>query len=264
MYEIKNILFLVIIGVVTVFDCMAEDKVKPIIYVVGEEVLSTSDINGTEQQFAVVRAIFEPLGYQVTTRVFPYKRAIKMIENGDADMMVGMLKDNLLKVHYSFQPHVVDKLVAVFIHEQVGDWQSIISLENKNIITLAGLSNPLKEYFHQFKLRITEVSTREQAFKKLKYAHSDYLIDSESSYFFTQKENRITENFIAKQIGYLEVYAAFSTHEYGSKIKKQWDKNFPNFINSPQAKEIFDKWNFAKEYKVLQSYLKAQKLGDGG
>jgi hypothetical protein len=50
----------------------------------------------------MVKTIFEPLGYQVNINVYPYKRALKQVEHGQADMMIGMIKDSNISTLFSF------------------------------------------------------------------------------------------------------------------------------------------------------------------
>jgi len=236
--------------------CSAMDGHEHTIHVVGEEILSTTNLNGTEQQFEVVRAIYEPLGYKVNTSVLPYKRALKMVENGSADMMVGMLKDRQLRVNYSDSLHVADKLIAILTLDKLKEWQDVYSLENKNITVQSGFSTYLNENFPQLKLNLMEVNSREQAFNKLKFGHTDYLIDSESSYVLAKKRNELATNFITKHIGYLEVYAAFTINDHGLKIKEEWDKSFLEFIYTNQARDIFEKWGMAREHRTTLEYFK--------
>lgn len=228
------------------------------INVVGEDLPPFTIFDGTGQQFDVVRAIFEPLNISVAINVYPYKRAVATVEQGNADMMVGMLKDQRYALNYSAYPHDVDILVAVFKKSNLDSWQGIKSLQDKNITMIAGLSEPFKIYLPAIEFNTSEVGTRAQAINKLQYARTDYIIDSEGSYLTEVAETAVADNFVTKPIGVLQIHAAFSTTARGRKLKALWDKHFIDFIQSDKAESIYRKWHLMREYKNTKRFFTQQ------
>ena len=224
------------------------------LHLVGEVYPPGTYEDGSGQQFELVRNIFEQLGYQVKISVFPYKRAIKLVETGQADMMVGMLKDTSLKVNYSYYPHDVDNLLAIYPRANKTQWQGSSSIHNKHLTMLLGLSEPFKPSLPDFDYQVTEVKTHEQALKKLFFGRTDFIIDSEGS-FLLLYEAKDREKLYAQLVGFIEIYAAFSNKPNGIKAKKLWDAHFKDFIQTNRAENIYAKWGMHREYWITQQFI---------
>jgi len=224
------------------------------IHLTGELLPPVTNADGSGQQFEMVKAIFEPLGYDIKTKTYPYIRALKLLEVGQADMMVGLLKDGKVKVAYSKYPHDADNLLAIHLKDKVISWQGIESLKNKNITVLMGLTEPIKQIFSIDNHFISEVKTREQALKKLMFRRTDFIIESYGSYSMKDYDQQ-RENLLDINIGYLGIYAAFSTTKKGLRLKKLWDEKFIDYIRSPQAKALYDKWELSHEYTATRAFF---------
>ncbi|WP_286234742.1 substrate-binding periplasmic protein [Thalassotalea sediminis] len=228
------------------------------IRVVGETLPPYTLSDGTGQQFDVVHAILTSMGANLDISTYPYKRAVALVESGKADMMVGMLKDEQYDLQYSELPHDVDVLLAIFSKANISKWQNVSSLQNKHITFIAGLSKPFKRYLPAMDFSMSEVDTRKQAVNKLLHGRTDYIVDSEGSFFTSYQRNTVSQggNLTNKPVGYLQIHAAFSMSERGSKLKAHWDKTFCRFIRSEKAKNIYKKWQLMREYRISQQYFR--------
>jgi len=215
--------------------------------------------DGSGQQFEMVKAVFERLDYKVTIDVYPYKRAIKLVETGQADMMVGMLKDPALEVSYSHYPHDVDNLLAIYPRVSKTQWQGPSSINNKHLTMLLGLGEPFKKCLPDFDFQITEVKSHQQALKKLFYGRTDFIIDSEGT-FLLKYEQRHQENLYTQLVGFIEIYAAFSKNSQGKNAKKLWDEHFIKFIQTKSAEKIYEKWGMNREYWVTKQFISDKLL----
>jgi len=245
-----------IVGMTIGFTVQGQTNPVKVIRVVGELLPPVTYANGTGQQFEVVKAIFEPLGYKLDISVYPYKRALRLVENGQADLMIGMLKDPRLNVLYSHAPHDADNLLAIFLNENKAKWHGIQSLDKQSLTVLAGLSVPFQSYLPDLKYDFSEVHTREQAISKLIYNRSNYIVDTEGSYILMSTLKH-SDQLAYKQIGYAEIHAAFAKSELGESIKQVWDQHYPEFIDSLEAKAIYKKWGLEREYNVTKAYYES-------
>jgi polar amino acid transport system substrate-binding protein len=221
------------------------------INVIGEEFPPMTNADGSGQQFEVVKAIFVPMGYEVITKVYPYKRAIYVLENGHADMFVGLLKDSELKLVFSKSPHDADNVIVIYPKDKEIKWQGIKTLQNKNVAVIAGLQKPLKKYVGDGVLALNEVDTREQAYKKMLIGRDDFLIDCECGYLLKEVE-KYREKFTFQEIGQLEIFAAFNQNGKALKLKAIWDEKFPQFILTEKAQNIYRKWGLLREYDIIK------------
>jgi len=224
------------------------------ITVVGEVFPPMTNEDGSGQQFDLVKAIFEPLGYEVTTKVYPYKRAIYVLEYGHADMFVGLLKDKELKLTFSEYPHDADNVVVIYPKNKEITWQGTQTLKNKNVAVIGGLEKPLQKYLSNEIRALNEVNSREQAYKKMLIGRDDFLIDCECGYLLKEVD-KYREQFTFQRIGQLKIFAAFSQNEEALKLKAIWDRKFPQFIISDQAHAIYKKWGLLREYAVIKKLL---------
>lgn len=248
-----NFRLVVLIWVVWWLSFSAFAQQAKILRVVGEPLAPVTLADGSGQQFEAVKAIFEPLGYQLEISVFPYRRALKLVESGEADLMVGMFIDTNHHVIYSRYPHDADNLLVIYPEKNKSSWHGIRSLENQNITVLNGLAFPFSSYLPEFNYQINEVRTREQEVNMLKFGRTNYVIDTEGSYLLTQKKHN-TDGLMAQKIGYVEIYSAFAMTDKARKAKQQWDKYYPDFIRSSEAKSLYEKWGLAREYNVTKQY----------
>jgi hypothetical protein len=221
------------------------------INVIGEEFPPMTNADGSGQQFEIVKAIFEPLGYEVVTKVYPYKRAIYVLEYGQADMFVGLLKESELKLVFSKYPHDADNVIVIYPKDKEIKWQGDNTLKNKNVAVIAGLRKPFQKYVGDDVLAFNEVNTREQAYKKMLIGRDDFLIDCECGYLL-EEVDRYREKFIFRHIGQLEIFAAFSQNEQALKLKAIWDEKFPKFILTEKAYDIYKKWGLLREYNIIK------------
>lgn len=247
---------LILCGSIAQANVVGENKT---IELVGEVFPPATNKDGTGQQFEMVKAIFGPLGYKININVYPYKRALTLVETANADIMVGMLKSNDESLIYSNYPHDADKLLAVHTKEKGNEWQGIDSLGGKRVVTFSGLSKPIKQYLPNSAFKLREVSTRKQAMQKLLFDRIDYVIDCECGYLLDEV-SEFKDRLATQEVGLLKIYLAFAKNEQGKKLKAIWDRAFPEYIRSEQAKDIYQKWDMLREYQIIQSAMENEQL----
>lgn len=220
--------------------------------VVGEEFPPMTNSDGSGQQFEIVQHIIESQGHSVRFQVYPYKRAVLMVEEGKADMMIGMLKYDTDKVNFSKLPHDADNVVAIYPTHKNIVWQGLETFRDKNIAIVAGLG--LERFLEGIPHTKTELTTRDQAFKKMLLGREDFLIDCECA-FYLEELNRMRDQFTKTHLGFLEIYAAFSQSGNGPLLKALWDDAYLPFMISGQAEAFYKKWDLDREYSIIREYL---------
>ena len=236
----------------------AQQTLAETINLVAEVFPPQTNRDGTGQQFDVARAIFEPLGYTVKVNVYPYRRVIHLLENKQADIAIGIAKVDNKKLLFSKQPHDSDNIVAIFPKDSKINWQGVSTLLGKRLLFIAGLSEGLSLDLDLSAHQVSEVNTRVQALKKLLIGRDDILIDCECG-FFLDEVSSYRSQFLTTHIGFFKIYAAFANNEQGLKLKRIWQRDYPNFIKTDAAREIYQKWGLMREYAIIQKVL-AQKV----
>lgn len=220
--------------------------------IVGEHFPRATEADGTGVQFEMVKALFEPLGYQLRFQVYPYKRAVQMIENEQADIIVGIYQSSA-QLLYSAKPEDADKMVAIFTQDKANLFQGKQSLAGKRIEATPGFERYIRRTLAGIDFEFAEVSTRKQALKKLVHNRSDYMIDTEAV-FMMDEINHYKARLSYQAIGFFEIYAGFANTVKGRKLKQLWDNRYPALINSAQAEQLYLKWELAREYQIIKSF----------
>jgi polar amino acid transport system substrate-binding protein len=226
------------------------------INLVGEYVSDMTNNDGTGYQFEMVRAIFEPLGYQVNINVYPYRRALKKVESGQADMMIGMIKEKNMPIIFSNYPHETDKILAIYLDKNDINWYGFSALKNKNLVMLQGMDEDAKERLPIKSHQVTVVNTPDQALKMLMYGRADFIIMTEAEYIINYvRIDNPQANLLSKPIGFIEIHAAFADSTKGNKFKEVWDKHFLTYLKSEKAKSLFYHWGASDNYNTTLNYL---------
>lgn len=227
---------------------------------VGEYIPDITNTDGTGYQFEMVRAIFEPLGYQVNIKIYPYRRALRKVASGQADMMIGMIKHNNIPVMFSHMPHETDKILAIYLNNKNVDWQGVSTLKNKKLVMLQGMDEDAKKRLPILNEQVSVVSTPAQAFKMLTHRRADFIIMTEAEYIINYiKIANAPSTLTSKPIGFIEIHAAFPDSIAGLKFKEIWDKHFLSYFTSEPAKMMFYRWDATENYQTTLDYLTEPK-----
>jgi len=227
------------------------------IIVIGEPFPKATQADGTGVQFEVVKAIFQPLGYEIKFSVYPYKRAIHLVENNQADMIVGIYKFATKKLKFPHHPQDADRMVAIFLKSKNIQWQGIKTLANTNIASTPGFEESITRTLKGIKYSLHEVSTHQQAFKKLVHRREDFMIDTEAVYSM-EEINHYKAQLEKRTIGFFGIYPAFNLSDKSQKLQTIWQNTFPKFIKSAKAKALYLKWGLAREYEIINEYMDKQ------
>lgn len=239
---------------------LCQQTLAETINLTGEVFPPQTNQDGSGQQFELVRAIFEPLGYNIKVNVYPYRRVLYLLENKETDMAVGLAKIKNDKLLFSDLPHDSDNLVAIYPKDSDIIWRGQSSFVDKKLLFIAGLSGAfIDELYLSSNLDlslnpISEVSTRVQAMNKLLAHRDDFLIDCECGLFLDDVQPYRSQ-LIAKKIGLTSIYAAFPRSKKSRKLKEIWQREFPKFIKTAAARAIYQKWGLMREYGIILDVL---------
>ncbi len=218
-------------------------------YVVCDEWEGYTNKDGTGAYWEIVKAVYEPLGIKVKTRVMPWKRAVVTVVNKRADALLGdyYYKDKEGKEYLYPKWHISieDPIVAVFKKGTIKDWESrgIKSLAGKRVVWLRGYDFD-KTLLNGIGVEKHEVTKHIQGIGMVDIGRMDVFLDY-----------RYDTTPVAKKAG-----IDLDKH-YETKIAKPGDKLFVAFANTGRSKKlikIFDEriTKLAKSGKIAKIYLK--------
>ncbi len=223
--------------------------------VVGEPFPPMTNEDGTGQQFEIAKAVFESSGINVECKTYPYKRARRNVEVGDADMMLGMLKTDSDRLIFSELPHDADNILAIYPKNKNIKWNGINTLRGKRLAWARGLGF---DSFFDFDYQWSEIGTRKQAFKKMLKGRDDFMIDAECG-FLLKEVDSMRNSFETKKIGFLRIHCCFSNTEKGKRLKKIWDREYIKLMDSGKAEAVYKKWDIMREYEIIRKCLEQDR-----
>ncbi len=224
------------------------DDIKTI-YVVCDEWAGFTNKDGTGAYWEVVKAVYEPIGIKVKTKVMPWKRAEVTVVKKRADALLGdyYYKDKERREYLYPKWHISieDPIIAIFKKGTIKDWESkgIKSLAGKRVVWIRGY-NFDKTLLNGINVIKYEITKHIQGLSMLDIGRMDVFLD----YIFDTTP-------VAKKAG-IDLDKHFEM-----KIVKSGDKLFVAFANTARSKKlikIFDEriTQLAESGEIEKIYLK--------
>lgn len=239
--------------------CMASNLVADsdkVIKVYCEEWPGYTNRNGTGAYWEVIKAIYEPLGYKVSTSVFPWKRAKKMVADKQGDILVGDYRQfdsaATLFLYPRWHISIEDPVVAVIQRD------SMPSLGIKNLAPLSGKrvgwvrgygfeSDFLKGMRFSKKLETTKFS---YGIGLVLNGRLDAFLDYQASVDAYYKEKKISKQdrnrlqVVPVKLG-SKLYAAFSNKPRSRDLVKIFDQQMTVLTKNGEIERIYKKWGLS-------------------
>ncbi len=219
------------------------------IHLVCEEIEVYSYADGTGLYWEIVKAVFEPEGYNVKIDIHPWVRCVKLVQFKDVDGIVGdYFYDDSPDYEYSKYPIAVEEpKVVIYKTSQMGSWTGIDTLEGKTIGWIR--SYEFRSYF-DFEIKVYELNNLDSGLKMLSRNRIDYLMGYSSTITHQASESGINLNdYTIKPIfkGNL-LYIGFTKNSKASRVISIFDRRIIEMIDNGELKKIYDRWPDIKDY----------------
>jgi len=129
----------------------------------------------------LVENVFQKMNVKYSIKIYPFKRALRLVESGDLHgiYIVGKHKKRTAIYHYPKEPLVTTNFIWFIRKEDKGkiNFHSFDDLKGKRIGTIIGYALPqdLSEYLAR-NAEVEEVAREEQNFKKLMLKRVDLIM----------------------------------------------------------------------------------------
>jgi len=127
----------------------------------------------------IAQEIFKRLGHQLIIEVMPLKRALKMVEQGVADGMIGPYKspERELYMNYTDVAFYQDQIMFYVLQNSTLQWQGHYSKLNKLVVgVIRGWNYGEQFEKNEANLNISAVNTVEASFLQLLYNRVDVIV----------------------------------------------------------------------------------------
>ncbi len=222
--------------------------------IVCEEWEGYTNKDGTGVYWEGVKAIFEPAGIKVTTKVAPWKRAEYMVKEQKVDAIAGDYyykemegKDYMYpKWHLS----VEDDITALYKNGMIENWENsgVKNLSGKKVAWIRGYD------FDQSLLKDTtveklELSDLEKGIKMLNVGRIDVIMDYKTTIVPAAKAGGVDLSnftFSVAQHGN-KLFVVFANTNKAKVLIKVFDERMGQLAQSGEIEAIYKKWGFGPE-----------------
>lgn len=198
--------------------------------------------------YDIAKKIALKLGHDIKVEIYPFKRALKMVEQGEADVFIGPYKSTEREKFMRFNKYAFYQDPMVFYVKVDSDFQwnnDLSSLKGKRIGLTRGWSYGTR--FDQYKpnLDIETASTVKANFQKLLAGRIDLLISHPRSALQFIDTLRITDDvkMIIPPISINKGYYGFSKNKKMDNFLIQFDLEFNKMIDSGEIHQLSRQYN---------------------
>ena len=227
---------------------IAGSNMKEITIVSDEREDLTND-NGSGFYWDLMRAIFEPAGVRVITKIRPAKRAVSEVKSQLSDAMLGAIRGDVDGVLYPQWYYSADYVSVIYKYDKFSNWHGQDTFANKAVSWVRGYD--FDKYLY-VPVEPVQVTNRIQGLKLINIGRIDFFFDNLfdlrkailTSSNELKKHNFIANDYHIENILEHKQYLAFSNTQKGAYMRALFDDRFAKMLFSGELKTLFDKWHY--------------------
>ncbi|CAJ1898573.1 hypothetical protein PEKONANI_03748 [Aeromonas jandaei] len=194
----------------------------------------------------LVRAIYQPYGYQVTPYIVPYKRALAVIAKKGGDIAMGVYRDEVTGVRQPRYPASADDLTVFMLKKWQPNWLGEKSLQGQSVVWRRGWA--FNKYI-TVPMQWHEVNSDEMALELLGKERYRYYLTAGVLY----ADNDISPNLRRAFLRWIPTYPIFADTDQGKRMLQLWDKGMVDLIRNGTLAEIYKNYRL---YDYYQGFIK--------
>ncbi len=207
--------------------------------------------DGSGLYWDIMRAIYEPAGIKVKTRIVPWNRAIKMVSiYRTYNAIVGEYSDSAEAVIFPKYPIDVEYMVTLSKKSFGHDFKDASSLTNKRVAWFKDYEL-INEKDRDFEL--VEFRTIAEGIEMLKSGKIDFILndrDSTEQGMLTQQLN--SDDYALNEMPFgRDIFTAFSDDILSRELIKIYNERIPKLVANGKLAAIYKKWDSGEMPKVL-------------
>ncbi len=198
-----------------------------------------TNTDGTGLCWELFREVYEPVGIEATFEIVPYARSVRMVQDKQADVTVGVYKDEFDNALFSDWHYLQDIVLVAFKKDKAAEWKGEESLSGR-IGWIRGYA--FNEYLKK-DVKFYETDDRETGLKMLELDRLDFFLDTEAELKAALEAGVIDpKDLQVETILKLNVYLAFADTDRGRKLRKIFDDRMAELVKSGELKPLYEKW----------------------
>ena len=245
-----RLLSFLVLSIISCLSVAENDKFAPIkrayiksMSVVAPEWEGYTNKDGSGLYWDIIRAVYEPVGIKVKTRIVPWNRAIKMVSKYRTyNAILGEYLSSDEPVIFPSYPLDVEFMTILSKIPTGNNWQGLKTLSEKRV-------GWIKDYeVIEAKNRdftLVEFRTLEQGLKMLNNGELDFVIDDwDEIAAAIQSYNLSMDKYIENEMpAGTDLYAAFSDDQFSRELIKIYNERIPKLVANGELQAIYKKWH---------------------
>lgn len=208
-----------------------------------------TDKDGSGFYNEMMSRIFESRQITLLRIYVPWKRALKMVRDTDADM-TGVMNPNKADLQSTYP--TFQSIESVWFKKSIiKEWRGLESLKGLEGVWYRGYLESVSEELKPF-LQGRGVTTRIQALKVVvNERKADYYFDNKDQMMRTIQSIDIPLNLDEYQVEIIyigETFWQFQKSERGEKIREIFDQGFKELYCSGELLQLYEKWQLQGEF----------------
>ncbi len=207
--------------------------------------------DGSGLYWDIMRAIYEPQGIKVKTRIVPWNRAIKMVSiYRTYNAIVGEYSDSAEAVIFPKYPIDVEYMVTLSKNSFAHTWKDATSLTHKRVAWFKDyeLIDPKDRDFE-----LLEFRTLKEGIEMLKSGKVDFIVNDRDSTEQAMRTQGLSEReFTLNEMPFgRDIFTAFSDDILSRELINIYNERIPKLVASGKLAAIYEKWNSGEMPKAL-------------
>lgn len=203
-----------------------------------------TNADGTGFAWDTIRAVFNPAGVTLETKIVPYARAVDNVTMGKADAWVASYKDENAEAVYPEWHYDADRVAALYVPERTAAPTDARALEGDNVAWVRGYK--MQRYI-DVPMAAHRINEQETAIRMLARGRIDYFLDARyviKNLLADLPDDLTREQFAYKHVTNLPLYLAFAPTERGRKLARIWDERFPELLRNGTIAKLYEKYDY--------------------
>lgn len=200
--------------------------------------------DGTGLYFDILRSVYGPDGIALTFQIVPWRRAVEMVKQHQADALLGGYYIHPEKGGDLFPIYPIggEVLAALSRKGAVSQWEGYQSIAGKVVVWIRGYN-----YHRYFDVHVNgrEIDQEEQGWKLVESGRADFYVENINFLNRYLRNSGIDRaGFDIHMLSSKPLFARFANTKKSEKLIEIYDARMPVLIASGEIEKLFKKWGY--------------------
>jgi len=196
----------------------------------------------------LLKLIYEPLNYQISVTIAPFKRGAQWLEeqNAHIDVMIGVYnhcKLRQLGLTYAaltpYYPVANERTVVIYKKSNIAQWHGVASLKNKRVVAIRGYNY---DQLLPVTMNYIEVNVHAQAWGMLSRDRTDFYMDELGGiekYLSDHSANK--SDYQVQTIGNEYSFLGFAKNARGQQLAELYDQRMMSLTQTGKIEALYQR-----------------------